>query len=649
MKRIVAVDTETTGLSPYGTFEELGHYPDRPFAFSFTHYDGNDFYIRFDVDPFTRRVIYDANPSAFATLRDFFRDETITKVFHNAAFDLTMLSFAGLECRGPFYDTRILAHLADSSRHSFALKPLTKAIFDYPDDDLKVLKDSVKAARRKGKKLGWKLAADVEADYALGDPELCKKYALGDTQRTMKLFKFYEPLLSLGPFVEKDCPYENYEDIVHMEHALVPIVMEMSRTGVALDPEKVKALREYYEGCITKAKAEMAALGFPDLNPKSVPQKIDVFYNKLKLPKVWRKRKQKDGSRKETLSCDKKVLDKWSKTVPLAKCLVELSEAQHQLNSFIIPFQENSFDEKGQRVLRPSFNTCGPITGRLSCSNPNLQNITASTSPGRKSDVEFRARECFVPRHGYVWILADYSQVEIWDVAFQSKDELMIDTLKKGLSIHDVTCDSLFGGNWDFSTNRPMYRKKAKIVNFSMVYGSGPGALSELLGVSYQEAKDYWNAYWKTYKGIAKFNDDLKKRVAENGWVLDFFGRAYFPKMPHKAMNYMVQGSAAGILKRAMIASYRYLKKVCAEAKLLLSIHDELIFEVPEKALNAELVRGIKTAMAGDFHKLLDMPHAFEIEASMTRTNWAEKGKIEEEDLMVLDMREEEDEEKEAA
>lgn len=649
MKKIVAVDTETTGLSPYGTVEELGHYPCRPFAFSFTHYDGNDFYVRFPVDNFNRRVCYDAQPSDFKMLRDFFADDSIIKIFHNAAFDLAMLDFAGLPVKGRFYDTRILAHLADSSRHSFALKPLTKAIFDYPDDDLKALKDSVKAARRKGKKLGWKLAEDVEADYHLGDPELCKKYAIGDTKRTMKLFKFYEPLLN--NINEEDSPYGNYRELVEMEHALVPIAMEMSRTGVALDMEKVKTLKEYYEACIAKARAEMGRLGFPDLNPKSTPQKIEVFYNQLKLPKVFRKRKDKEtGKKKETLSCDKKVLDKWAKQgIPLAKAMVEMSEAQHQLNSFIIPFGENSFNEGSVRTLHPSFNTCGPVTGRMSCSNPNLQNITASTSPGRKSDVEFRARECFVPRMGTVWLLADYSQVEIWDVAFTSKDPLMMKTLLEGKSVHDLTCDMVFGHMWDFKQNRAMYRKLAKILNFSVLYGSGPKALSELLGCSYEEAVAYLRTYHKTYAGIERFNEELKKTVAKQGWVQDFFGRPYFPKHQHKALNYVVQGSAAGILKRAMIALHGYLRQVCPGARLLLSIHDEIVVECPEQAVTPALIKGIKDAMAGEHHKLLGMPKPFEIEASIARTNWAEKGKIPEEDLLVLEMREEEEEEKEAA
>lgn len=630
MKRIVACDTETTGLSVYGG--------DRPFAFSFTPYEGKDFYVRFPVDPFTRVVDYAADPSAYKMVKEFFADSTITKVFHNAQFDLAMLSSAGLECRGPFYDTRILAHVADSSRMSFALKPLTKAMFAFPDDDQKDLKDSVKKARRAGKKLGWKLAEDVEADYSLGDPELCKRYAIGDTQRTMKLFKAYEGFLTDKH--ESYSPYSNYKAVVDMEHELVPLVMAMSKKGVAIDMGKVNELEAYYKDCIVKANETKAALGYADLNPESPQQVIDVFYNQLKMAPKFRKRKAADGTKSLTKSADKRILDSWSKEVPLAKCLVELSEAQHQLNSFILPFKENSHAEEGFQVLHPSFNTCGPVTGRLSCSQPNLQNITSSTSPGRRSDVEFRARECFVPRTGTSWLLVDYSQVEIWVAAFLSKDPLMTSTLLAGESVHDLTCDKVFGHKRDFASNRPMYRKMAKIVNFSMLYGSGPKALAELLGIEESEAKEYWEGFWKTYRGMAQYNEMLKKAVRSDGYVKDVFGRSYFveTKFAYKSLNYMVQGTAAGILKRAMIGAHKYLKSACPNATMLLTIHDELVFEVPNNSLNSALVLGIEQAMAGDYHLLLGMPTPFMVESSVAKDNWGEKEKFIPESTQPLEL-----------
>lgn len=623
--KIIACDSETTGLNPYGSPIQLGRYPDRPFAFSFTTYEGEDHYIRFRVNPYNREVMYQEDWASYQWLKEFFDDESRILVFHNANFDLGMLRHIGIHVRGESFDTKLLAHVADSSRMSFSLKPLTKAMFGFPDEDLSDLKDSVKKARRAGKKLGYALAEDVEADYALGDPELCKKYACGDTQRTMKLFKAYEPLLT-----EKQhsfSPYSHYAEIVEMEHALLPIVAEMSRTGVAIDLQKVAELASYYRQCITKANTEKAALGYSDLNPNSPQQLQEVFYDTLGLKPEYRKRKAEDGTKTLTKTCDKRVIEKWSKTVPLAKSLLELSEASHQLDSFIIPFKEGSFSERGNRVLHPSYNTCGPVTGRLSCSSPNLQNITSSTSPGRKSEVEFRARECFVPRPGTLWLLCDYSQVEIWVAAFSSKDPLMCETLLAGKSVHDLTCDKVFGHKPDFTTNRAMYRKMAKIVNFSMLYGSGPKALSELLGIPESEAKEYWQAYWDTYTGIQRYNEALKRQVRTDGFVKDCFNRPYFveAKFAYKALNYIVQGGAAGILKRAMLNTDAYVKS--KGFKMLLTVHDELVFECPESSVTEEIVRGIVTAMQGDFHERLGMPNPFEIDVSIARDNWNSKEK----------------------
>ncbi len=633
-------DSETTGLNPWGTPEERGCFPDRPFAFAFMGLDGSQVYYAFDVDPFTRRVKYEEKPKEFAAIKRLFACPDLELIGHNTAFDLRMIKVAGLEFKGKFWDTRILAHVADSSRMTFALKPLTKAMFAYPDEDQKDLKDSVKKARRAGKKLGWKLAEDVEADYWMGDPELCKKYALGDVERTLKLYQAFEPLLTQKQ--DHWSPYVNYAAIVEMEHELIPIVAEMSDLGVALDMEKVNELDTYYRECIKKANETKAALGYPDLNPESPQQVIDVFYNQLKMAPKYRKRKAADGTKSLTKSADKRILDSWSSVSPLAKCLVELSEAQHQLSSFIMPFKENSTYESGFKVLHPSFNTCGPVTGRLSCSNPNLQNITSSTSPGRRSEVEFRARECFTPRSGCSWLLVDYSQVEIWVAAFLSKDPLMTSTLLAGGSVHDITCDKVFGHKTDFFSNRPMYRKMAKIVNFSMVYGSGPKALGELLGIDEGEAKDYWKGFWETYTGMSHYNEALKRAIRQDGNVKDVFGRPYFveTKFAYKALNYMVQGTAAGILKRAMLDAYKHLKATNPDVKMLLTIHDELVFEVPNKCLNTALVLGIERAMAGNFHTLLGMSTPFQVESSVARENWGGKEKWKPEEVKPLELKE---------
>lgn len=634
MKKIVACDTETTGLNPYGSFEERGCHPDRPFAFSFTSYEGNDFYVRFPVDPFTRRVCFDSDVASYNLLKEFFADESITKVFHNASFDLSMCNFAGLPVNGPIFDTRILAHIADSSRLTFALKPLCKSLFDFPDDDQKDLLDSVKKARRAGKKLGYKLAKDVEADYHLGDHDLCKKYAIGDTQRTMKLFKLYEPLLN-GTCNPED-PYYHYKALSDMEHTLIPITMAMSREGATLDMEKVAELETYYTSCIESSKKAIADLGYPDLNPKSPAQGIDLMYNKLGAEKQFKTRKSKvTGNREKTLTVDKKVLASLSHRFPVAQHLLEHSEAEKQLTGFIRPFKENSYLEGYNRVIHTNYKI-GPVTGRLASSNPNLHNITSSDSAGKLSNIEFRVRECFTPDKDHFWILSDYSQIEIYCTAFLSKDPMMMDALLSGKKLHDITCIEVLGGvpgtpGWEKK------RKMAKTVNFLLQYRGGPGQLAATLNIPYVDALEISTKYWKTYQGLDNFYKNLEKEYKKHGHVKSLFGRplrTVFERESYKLGNYVSQGTAAEIIKKAMIAVDAFMKAEFPLVKMILQVHDELIFKAPKTLLRPEnkplldkLVAGIERCMQGNFHELLGLPFHLPVETSVATANWSKKAK----------------------
>lgn len=624
----IAVDTETTGLVGFGDLIQLGHWPARPFAFSFTDSFGNDAYIRFPVNPYTREVLYREDLAAYYVLKDFFADPSFDKIFHNAQFDLRMLASVGLDVKGKVWDTLILAHVADSSRPTHALKPICKAMFDFDDGDLSDLKDSVKKGRSEGKKKGYCLAEDVEADYHLGDPDLCKKYAVGDTQRAMLLWKAYSPFLTNPQPL--DSPFCRCREVVDLEHKLLPVVMEMTNRGCSLDDEKIAELAEYYSNHIEKYEAEKADLGYADLNPKSSQQKAEVFYEELGFEKEMRKRKKRGEKAKKTATTDKSALAKWAKNSPLAKCLLEISEAKHQLTSFIHPFSQNSIRTEGYPVLHTNFKTCGPITGRLSSSGPNLQNITSDSSAGKKSSVLFRARECFVPRSGHVWVLADYSQIEIWCTAFLSQDTAMMQALMTGQSLHDVTCMGVFGArptdpDWDKK------RKASKNLNFALQYGARGGQLAFMLGCDVKEANYLMSRYWDTYAGLAEYIKVLEKQYKKDGHVMDPFGRTYRvseDRFTYKLVNYMSQGTAAGIIKRAMINLNNFFKTDFTDCHMLLQVHDELISECPLTSLCPELYNGYVKAMQGNFHEILGIPEPLKVEVSVAHTNWAEKEKI---------------------
>lgn len=622
--KFLAIDSETTGLSP--------HEGDRPFAISMTSNEGEDYCIRFKVDPFTRKVQYDDQLIFILKLLEFRAQRKLPTIFHNASFDLAMLHAAAEDVGYPWsaldlphgfvVDTVILAHAINSSRDTYALKPLCKAILNVNDDDQADLQKSTVEARKTGKKLGWKLAQDVEADYHLADPKLCQIYAIRDTQRTMKLFKTFAEALT-----QKPSPWGDLAPVIEMEHSLQLAVLEMNIRGVRIDPKKCEELRAYYTAEVEKNKQALVDLGYPDLNPSSPKQKMEIFYNQLGFEPIKKKRKDKEGNTKQTLTIDKGALARFATSSPLASVLLNISEAQHQLKSFIEPFMSKSQERKEGRFLYPNFNSVGPATGRLSCSGVNLQNITSASSPSHKTEVELRARECFIPREGCAWMLADYAQVEVWVAAFLSGDKVMCDALLSGNSVHDITCDNVFGAKPDFKENRPKYRKLAKILTFSILYGSGPKALSELLGATYEEAKVYYNNFWNTYKGLKAFSQKLEAQVKGRGYVQDVFGRVYFlPKgKEYKALNYVIQGTAAGILKRAHLAVFKLLKERYPTFKVILSIHDELVTEGPKNAFSHTFVGEVLEAMSGEYHKLLNMPNPFKVEASFVVSNWGNK------------------------
>lgn len=631
-------DSETSGLDSWGTFEERGYHPDRPFAFAFLDLKRTPLYYRFDVDPFTRRVEYEKQPETYARLKKLFEAPGLELIGHNICFDVDMIRKAGFNFQGKMWDTKILAHIANSSRPNFKLKPLTQTMFNYPVEDQEDLQKSVVEARRKGKKLGWKLAnkdthgkEPVKADFWMGDPELCKKYAMGDVERTLRLWEAYSPLLTEPQPVWS--PYIKYAEIAQREHDLLPIVMEMTAEGATIDMAKVDELEAYYTKCMETSTQGKVDEGFADLNAKSSKQVIDVMYTQLGATPVYRKRKnKKTGKSVKTLSVDKKVLASLSHNIPLAQHLLEYSEAQKQLTGFIRPFRARSFMQNGSRTIHTGYNTVGPITGRMSAGYPiNMQNITSPDSAGKLSNVEFRVREVFVPPPGFVWLLADYAQIEIYCTAYLSGDKAMIGALERGEKLHDVTCKNVLGGipgSPDWETKR----KKAKITNFLLQYMGTAPVLAQTLGISIDEADVIVAKYWETYHGLAEFYERLEKEYKTNGFVTNLFGRSYrvdLPRFAYKLGNYVSQGTAADIIKEAMIALHKFLEAKFQRSKLILQVHDELIQKTPVELLCPELVQGTIKCMQGNFGEMLGMPGSLPVEASVARINWSAKEKWE--------------------
>lgn len=598
----IAIDTETTGLNVYRG--------DRPFFISISDGTNNKGWRAGRINGLTREVVW----GDLTGIKEILENEKIKKVFHNTSFDFLMLKSIGINVKGKIFDTIIMSHIDDSSRR-VALKPLCKSLFNYPiDDEAELQKDTIKA-RRVAKKEGYFLGEDVKEDYWLADPKLLQRYALSDAERTAKLFEYFYEQYKIDPI---------YKKLVDMEMEVLFTAMRMQEVGTAIDLDRLEELKKYYKNKIKEGEREKENLGYADLNPRSNKQMKEVFYDKLNAPKVFRRRKKSNGVVEQTLTCDSDTLEKWAKKYPLAKVLVDIKTASHALSNFIEPF--DLLNVNG--VLHPNYKTVGPITGRLSCTNPNLQNV--SNTGTKHGDVELRIRELIIPRPGKVLYFADYSQIEVWLTAFISDDKTMKDALVSGRDIHGEFSDRFFSGKKDYKKNKTKYRKKTKNGTFCVIYGGGASQLQLTLGISYEDAAYFRNEFFEHYRGLSDYYTALIETAEQLGYIMDPFGRTY--KTPigseYKGVNYIIQGSAAGVMKRALINVDKMLKN-WPGCNLLLTIHDELVVEVPEKLSGQLIEQDIIKAMQGDFHTYFKMPKPFSVSLAISSERWSSKNEIE--------------------
>ncbi len=640
-----AVDTETTGLNGYGDPAQLGFYPARAFAVSITCYHDDlslaaRFYFRFSVNPYTRRVEYEKNLEHHIVLKKVLENPNTLKIFHNANFDLQMFAFMEIIVQGKILDTMILAHVENNSHKKYGLKEICVKLFPgiFPMDDQEDLIKSVNKARLKGKKLGYRIACKDyfgketnKADYWLGDPILCEIYALRDTDRTMGLYLCFEDQYENDPV---------YRRLVDKEHELQIVTREIGERGMCVSVAKVEELYNYYQKVIDAETKIKAKLGYGDLNTSSPKQMQAVFYGtdkskgQLGLPIIYKGRK---GKKEETATLDGDALETFKDEVPLARCLIELNAAEQQLDSFIMPFRKKAFWENGIRVLHTNVRNIGPSTGRLSGSDPNLMNISKSTSMKRKSEVDYRCREPFEPRPGYLMYAFDFSQIEIWTVAFTTMEKIMIDILMSGGKIHDASALKFYGGRPDFDKEDypdryDYYRNNAKTANFSIIYGIGARKLSSYLKVPYQEARDIIDAFFELYPDIHEFIHKTMEQINDVGYASDVFGRKYYfdPEFAYKCLNFVGgQGPAAQVFKQAMINVRNLFKGKWRGCYILQPVHDELIMEIPEGFHSKQLIRDIISNMQGDSHEYFNMPVKFKVEPSLCLPNWAIKEKLE--------------------
>ncbi len=510
----------------------------------------------------------------------YLENENLPKLAHNLKYDFTVfLKNYGVRLRGPLLDTMVAAYLLEPTKRSYKLDDLCLEM----DVELTAFSTVVVGDKR-------------ENCFSYVEIEKACHYSCEDVYGALLLWQEYEPKLSQmdlhGLFSEVEMP-------------LVPLLAEMELAGVSLAPEVLTELSAEFTGKLAVLEEEIHNLAGEQFNINSPKQLGRILFDELRLPHG---RKTKTG-----YSTDMKTLEKLASKHDLpAKVIAYRGLAK--LQSTYVEKLGQLRDTVTGRVYT-SFNQTVTATGRLSSSNPNLQNIPIRSEDGN------RIRQAFVPSEGKVFLSADYSQIDLRVLAHYSQDASLIHAFTNGEDIHSRTAAEIFSISPLFLTRE--MRRVAKSINFGIVYGMSSFGLSNQLGISRKEAQTFIDRYFKLYTGVEKFMKEVVAQARVDGYVTTLCKRRRaVPEIQAKnknlrefaertALNTPIQGTAADIIKLAMIKVKKVIEKENLPAKLLLQIHDELVFEVPER--DVELCRiPIQEAMESALE--LDVPLIVNIE-----------------------------------
>ena len=537
-----AFDTETTGLDPIEA-ELVG--------MSFSFEEGKGYYVPCTED-------FNETRTLVSYFIDLFEDESILKIGQNIKYDIKVLHKYGVyNCR-PVFDT-MLAHYVIEPGRKNSMDYLAETYLGYTTKSIESL------IGKKGK--GQKTMRDVPVEDV-------KEYASEDADITLQLFNHFKPL------VTKHGMDELYNDI---EIPLVNILADMECEGVNLDSAYLSEFSKELEKDIFESKKQIREISGVEFNLDSPKQLGEVLFTKMEIP--YKGKKTKTGQ----FSTNEDTMQKLVKEHPIAKHIMDY-RGLTKLKSTYVDALPNLVSKRTGR-LHTTFNQTLVPTGRLSSLNPNLQNIPIRTERGRQ------VRKAFIPRdENHVFIAADYSQVELRLVAALSEDKTMMEAFKNNEDIHTKTAAKVFGVE-ESEVSREM-RSNAKVVNFGIIYGVSAFGLSQQTTLSRTESKEIIEAYFATYPGIKKYMDDNQEYARQNGYVKTIKGRKRYLKdinsqnaivrghAERNAINSPVQGSAADLVKVAMINIYNELNKRNLKTKMTLQVHDELIFDAPKAELD---------------------------------------------------------------
>lgn len=494
-------------------------------------------------------VITDAR---LAPLAELLQDAAVGKAGHNIKRDGLVLRQAGVELRGISYDSMLASFLLDPSKRSHALEVLAN---DHFGEQIPSFADVI----GRGKK--QRSFADVPVE------EAARYTGMGAWLALRLRDQFAGPLEQTGLV----------RLLNEIELPLVPVLLEMEWRGIKLDTEKLAELATEFRRTVEELEERIHEEAGTDFNINSTPQLRHVLFEKLQLPVI---KKTKTGA-----STDAEVLAALAaQGYEAPKLLLEYRELVKLISTYVEALPR--YVNPRTRRVHTDFNQTGAATGRLSSSDPNLQNIPVRTDRGGQ------IRRCFVPARGCLFVVADYSQIELRVLAHLSDDPAFIAAFQRGGDIHRETAAIIFDVSLEDVTAE--MRARAKTINFATIYGQGPFALANQLEISREEAKEFIATYFERFAGVRAFLDETIDRARERGYVQTLFGRRrYIPELREKnfnirsfgertAMNSPIQGSAADLIKIAMRDLQAAFMEGGLRSGMLLQVHDELVIEAPD-------------------------------------------------------------------
>jgi len=497
--------------------------------------------------------------AALAAMQPLLEDPEVLKIGCDLKFGLQMFAVRGSDLT-PYDDIMLMSYALDAGRSSHALTSLAQRYFDHAMVDDNVLTGSGKA----------------RITFDCVEVEKAAEYAAERADITLRLWQVLKARLAAE---RVSSVYET------LERPLIPVLARMERRGISIDRQVLSRLSGEFAQRAGALEAEIQTLAGEPLNPGSPKQLGDILFGKLGLP---------GGTKTKT--------GQWSTG---ARVLDELAEQGHPLPRKILDWRQVSklkstytdalpgyVDSRTHRV-HTSYALAATPTGRLSSSEPNLQNIPIRNEEGRK------IRRAFVATEGRKLVSADYSQIELRLLAEIADIAQLKNAFREGLDIHAMTASEMFGV--PVKGMPAEVRRRAKAINFGIIYGISAFGLANQLGIEREEAGAYIKKYFERFPGIRAYMDETKASAKKNGYVLTLFGRkCHYPEIAHSnasirafneraAINARLQGTAADIIRRAMVRMDAALAKKKLSAQMLLQVHDELVFEVPDDEVEATL------------------------------------------------------------